>query len=252
MNNKKKLLIAGASTLGVAIVGLGAYAYFSDSDSETVGGTVGTVDIEASNAVLKHYYGVDADGNPVEIDINNINPGDNDPDQPGSPSRPGTDHELSFDIENAGTKSVITRSKITVTAKDKSGNDIDSDELMNIILSEKLTADARLVKLAPDADLTTDTSLTYVVGGLTDRGLVDVLNGIGTGAETEAGVTVTSMTKTFDIGLEKEVGSDAKSVLEGATITFTVEVQAMQYRNTADDDWDTLTITSVTMGGQEG
>ena len=60
------------------------------------------------------------------------------------------------------------------------------------------------------------------------------------------------MTKTFDIGLEKEVGTLARSVLEGATITFTVEVQAMQYRNTADSDWETLSITAVDMGGQEG
>ena len=245
MNNKKKLLIAGASTLGVAIVGLGAYAYFSDKDSETVDGTVGTVDITATDATLSHTY------NGQEAP-DNINPGDNDPDQPNdpdNPSRPGTDHELSFDINNLGSKSVITRSKITVTAEDRDGNAITAADLINIILSEKTDSDNyTLAKLAPLAYEADDEELVYIVGGTSDRGLVDVLNGVGDNAETEANVTATSMTKTFDIGLEKEVGTTARSVLEGATITFTVEVQAMQYRNTADSDWETLSITAVDMG----
>ena len=246
MNNKKKLLIAGASTLGVAIVGFGAYAYFSDKDSETVNGTVGTVDITATDAVLSHTY----NGQKAP---DNINPGDNDPDQPGTPSRPGTDHELSFDINNLGSKSVITRSKITVTAEDRDGNAISAADLINIILSEKTDADNYVIsKLAPLTYDAADEKLVYIVGGTSDRGLVDVLNGVGDNAERETGVDVTSMTKTFDIGLEKEVGTTARSVLEGATITFTVEVQAMQYRNTADSDWETLSITAVDMGGQEG
>ena len=246
MNNKKKLLIAGASTLGVAIVGFGAYAYFSDKDSETVNGTVGTVDITATDAVLSHTY----NGQKAP---DNINPGDNDPEQPGTPSRPGTDHEQSFDINNLGSKSDITRSKITLTAKDRDGHAITAADLINIILSEK-TADENytLTKLAPLAYEADDEELVYIVGGTSDRGLVDVLNGVGDNAETETNVTATSMTKTFDIGLEKEVGTTARSVLEGATITFTVEVQAMQYRNTADSDWETLSITAVDMGGQEG
>lgn len=247
MNNKKKLLIAGASTLGVALVGFGAYAYFSDKDSETVNGTVGTVDITATDAVLSHTY------NGQEAP-DNINPGDNDPEQGNEEGRrDGTDHELSFDINNLGSKSVITRSKITVTAKDRDGRAITAADLMNIILSEKTdAADYVLTKLAPVADEGTATSLVYIVGGTSDRGLVDVLNGVGDNAELEADVDVTSITKTFDIGLEKEVGTTARSVLEGATITFTVEVQAMQYRNTADSDWETLSITAVDMGGQEG
>ena len=243
MNNKKKLMIAGASTLGVALVGLGAYAYFSDKDSETVNGTVGTVDITASNAVLSHTY------NGAEAP-NNINPGDNDPEQGNEEGRRGgTDHELSFDIDNVGSKSVITRSKITVTAVDRDGEAISAADLINIILSEK-TADENytLTKLAPLAYEAADDKLVYIVGGTSDRGLVDVLNGVGGNAELETGVTATSMTKTFDIGLEKEVGTTARSVLEGATITFTVEVQAMQYRNTADSDWATLSITAVDMG----
>ena len=297
MNNKKKLAVAGVSTLGVAVVGLGAYAYFSDNATDQTSGTVGTVDIGVDTPVINHYYeGVKAP--------NNLNPGDNqnetperpdptpedpdnpnytDPDDPNSPDydpenigdRHGTDHELSFTITNSGTKSVMTRTKITVTAKDKNGQDITADHLINIILSEqtakkevegagylpdadeygRLTAkDYFIVKETPEAYEATDTSLLYVIGG---NRAFDVLDGVGEGAELEtvndiadnnnANDQILWVKKTFDIGLDKAVGTDAASPLEGATITFTVEVQAMQYRNTSASDWETLSINKVDM-----
>ena len=65
-----------------------------------------------------------------------------------------------------------------------------------------------------------------------------MLNGSGDNAETETVSSTTSLNKTFDIGLEKEVTPE--SPLMGANLTFKVEVQAMQYRNTGDNDWNTI------------
>ena len=41
MKNNKKLAIAGASALGLAVVGFGAFAFFSDSSEQNTDGTVG-------------------------------------------------------------------------------------------------------------------------------------------------------------------------------------------------------------------
>lgn len=255
MNNKKKILIASTATLGCAVVALGAYAYFSDQESETSTGTVGTVDITTTDPTFTHTYN-------GQTAPNNINPGDNDPgnhpdDDPDDPSRDGTDHELSFTVSNAGTKSVITRTKITVEAVDEEGEPITADILKHIILSEKLDDDDVVTTesvLTPESYEDTDTELLYIVGGYEkegddERGKIDIMNGVGDNAEIEQDVTATSITKTFDVGLEKIVGTnneDATNALEGATITFTIEVQAMQYRNTNNADWETLSINQVT------
>ena len=57
MNNKKKLLIASASTLGLAAIGLGAFAYFNDSADLEATATVGTVDVSATGS-LAHSGGL--------------------------------------------------------------------------------------------------------------------------------------------------------------------------------------------------
>ena len=46
-NNNKKLAIAGVSALGLAAVGFGAFAFFSDSSEQNTDGTVGTVDVSS-------------------------------------------------------------------------------------------------------------------------------------------------------------------------------------------------------------
>lgn len=233
MNNKKKLAIAGVSAIGITALGLGTYAYFSDSVENTHTAEVGTVDIEVTNNKLTHSGSLD-----------NMNPGDNDPDVPGT-NRPGTDHELSFTVNNVGNKSVITRTVITVSGTSAAdATPIGTDDLSNIILSEKSTYSANastndsdkstaITKLTPYG--TDDNALVYVIGGARNK---DVLNGSGDNAETETVSSTTSLNKTFDIGLEKEVTPE--SPLMGANLTFKVEVQAMQYRNTGDNDWNTI------------
>ena len=66
MKNNKKLAIAGVSALGLAAVGFGAFAFFSDTAEQDTTGTVGTVDVTNTGK--------------LELDnAGNINPGDEDP-----------------------------------------------------------------------------------------------------------------------------------------------------------------------------
>ena len=237
MNNKKKIMIASASTLGLAVLGLGAFAYFNDSAELDATATVGTVGVTAEGS-LAHTGG-----------LNNLNPGDNDPSVPNN-YRDGSDHELTFEVENTGTKSVMTRAVIKVTGTDADGA-LSETDLLNVILSEKTATTAlddtkspanraSITPLVPTGYNTNE--LVYIVGDTADW----ALNG---SEETETGIAGTSMTKKFDLGLKKEVSAEA---WEGATITITVEVQAMQYRNTGSGEWNTIFTQAYTTGGAPG
>ena len=130
---KKNLIIAGSTTAAVAILGLGAFALFSDN---AVGGTAskaGTVDVELGDVELEN--------------AGNINPGDNDetipetyipdPNDPlykdededgiGDPVViPTTSHDLTFDVSNVGTKSIRTRQTLIVTCE----QEIDGEKVI--------------------------------------------------------------------------------------------------------------------------
>lgn len=241
----KKLLIAGASTAAVGVIALGAFAYFNDNavlDPQTA--TVGTVDVSVTGA-LNHEGG-----------LNNLNPGDNDKDVPTT-YRPGTDHELSFTVTNNGTKSVVTRTVIEVTGS-KPGTTLTASDLLNVIISEKTTATAlgdtsnpanrsSLGRLDPVGYVANENKLIYIIGGTNDVS-DDVLDGTGANAENETingESSKTSMVKTFDIGLDKDVSLEK---FEGATINFNVKVEAMQYRNTGDAEWNTIFEHTYTAG----
>ena len=141
----KKLLIAGASAASLAALGLGAFAFFTDTVEVTKNTQVGTVDITAS-AEIKHtqfkremilsypyvwdgfdvpvteywsYVGpkVKVDEMPLTQDVvknmfedaeDNLNPGDNMM-MEDQTAYPGTDHEIIVNISNEGSKSVQTR-----------------------------------------------------------------------------------------------------------------------------------------------
>lgn len=99
MKNNKKLAIAGVSALGLAAVGFGAFAFFSDKSEQNTEGTVGTVEVSSK-------------GNLTLSNSGNINPGD---EEPGKENRDDTtSHELNFGITNDGTKSIVTRNIIDI------------------------------------------------------------------------------------------------------------------------------------------
>lgn len=119
MKNNKKLAIAGASALGLAVVGFGAFAFFSDSAEQNTDGTVGTVDVSSK-------------GNLTLSNSGNINPGD---EEPGKENRDDTtSHELNFGITNDGTKSIVTRNIIDIMVD--SHYQLEDDGSLHIEISE--------------------------------------------------------------------------------------------------------------------
>ena len=126
MKNKKMATII-ASVLAICVIVGGAFALFQDNAEGAATTTVGNVKV-AVEGNLTHSE-----------DRNNINPGDNDPTQ-NTGYRTGSDHELSFKVDNLGNKSIITRTVIKITGKDAQNKDLTAEVLKNIILSERTVA----------------------------------------------------------------------------------------------------------------
>lgn len=111
MVNKKKIIaVGGVSFAALSAVCAGSFAFFSDTSEKAASATAGLVDISMSDVTIT---------NP-----DNINPGDNDPDNPDG-HRPGTPHDVTFSMTNDGNKSIMTRNVITISVKDTGNNLVD-------------------------------------------------------------------------------------------------------------------------------
>lgn len=241
MRNKKRISIL-AVVLAFAIIFTGAFAFFSDSSMFDDSAKVGTFDIEVIGG-LTHSKG-----------LNNLNPGDNDFTVPEG-NRNGSDHELSFTINNLGSKSAMTRAVISVYGFTRDGQALTEEDLTAFGFAERATS--KTAASDDDSDKRTEISFNdliekhefkdgkaiYIVGNNNDW----VLNGT---EETESVSSSTSLSKTFDVIFAKEIGNPSSyelfSDFEGATIHIDIEVQAIQYRNTGDPVWETIFTESTT------
>jgi len=235
MNKKFKLTVA-ASALALAALAGGAFAFFSDKDEDSTGATAGTVAVQLSGLAMENK--------------GNINPGDNDPNniREDDEVRPGTNHDLSFTVENTGNKSIRTKTEITITLNDPT-LDASVFALYNCIEQEDGTVsrDVEVVKkyyevngqyLSQDEyDALTGnkfcSAVKYVIAG-------DIFDGVGPSNETEELSTV----KVDDKGKAQQsyrysfaMSADAPDEYQGKAPNINVTVYAVQYRNTAVSNW---------------
>lgn len=112
MGKKKKIAAITASiTTAAVLLVAGAFAFFVDKDWTSDVGDVGTVYCNVENLVFTNNE--------------NINPGDYDQEvfkkaaENGSTDtlRSGTEHKITFNVDNVGTKSVMQRNLITITVE---------------------------------------------------------------------------------------------------------------------------------------
>ncbi len=215
--NFKKTLLVGA--LAGAVTLTGVMAYFTDRLNTSVGATAGTVDLA-----------LDANWE----DVTNLNPGDR--------------LDLSYTVQNDGNKSVDVRERIIV--KSSVAMDTDNQAQFEVYASSDVEQDTNgayvpkdgATPVATDADRvvsTDNTSITYNLAEYT-------LNGTGTGAETEDGITETSKDSSYVLVFDRE----AKNAFQGASVNVELVAEAKQHRNTDSDTWDVISTDSITAGGE--
>lgn len=215
--NLKRSLMVGA--LAGAVTLTGVMAYFTDRVDTSAHGTAGTVDLT-----------LDANW----ADVVNLNPGDK--------------IDMDYTIHNDGNKSVDVRERIIV--KSSVAMDTENQAEFEVYAASDVEQDANgayipktdATPIAIDADRVVsadDTSITYELAEYT-------LNGTGTGAETEDGITETSKDSSYVLVFDR----DAKNAFQGATVDVELVAEAKQHRNTGADTWDVVSTDNITAGGE--
>lgn len=251
--NKKIVAIVGATgAAALAVVG-GALALFTDNAKDDTSAQAGTVDIEASGLTLSNDK--------------NINPGDNDPDLPptykpeeGDPQYdpenpdkevpvPTTPHDLTFTIANNGTKSIRTRHTLVLSAKDTEGNYLDARVFQLYENKKELTGKVYVAE--DDTEYVDATAIPEgtLIKAIRYRFTPDIFDGMGSGAEVEDastvkgdGVTAAKKDYTYQLAMDMETPNS----YQGAALSIEAIFEAMQFRNTVQDDWKVVSKDSFT------
>lgn len=233
MKKKQKIgLISAVAVLAVGIVGASTLALFTARTDSDFTAKAGTVEIELDKLDLS---------NPL-----NINPGDNDPNNPEGAVN-GTEHVFSYDVANTGNKSVRTRHTIILNV-DKAGTSEEALDARFLSLLQRgreiedktyILNDGKEVKNI-DGETQLVTAVKYVF-------ISDVMDGEGTdiasGGDAEK-EDLTDVVKEKDGKVEKTYQydfallRDADNMYQGADIHLSVIIEAMQYRNTDEKDWN--------------
>lgn len=239
--NKKIIAACGVSLAATVALVAGTFAFFTDSAEKSTGGTAGKVSIEMTDPALSNS--------------GNINPGDGD--ETVNSERPGTTHDLTFTVTNTGNKSIMTRNVITLSVK-------QGEKFLNAAYySLKVDDTNELVEKYYSVDGETFTKTKPETGDVKYVRYVTTqvaLNGVGANNEVEAsysGVTSDAVTtKAVDSVPHAAVEYDYilkldKNTPDGefelSNLIIDVEVQAMQYRNTTDAEWETLFSDTLTI-----
>lgn len=232
---KKQLIISViAATLCMSLLLASSWALFSDKETGSVQGKAGTVDISLDCLSL---------GNP-----DNINPGDNDPNNPPD-AAPGTPHPLNFNVFNKGNKSVRCRVTIILTVE-KNGAIIDPlvFSIYNRDATGKSTTEAIVKYIITASQPNGVAAASYsqaTHGAATGIKYIlpeSILNGTGTAAEIENGISTTQYDGKFNLVLSRT----ADNFYQGVDVNIQVIAEAMQYRNTNAADWETISNQSIT------
>ena len=239
MNKKQKIFtIAGASFLSVTAIVGSAFALFSDREAQSTSGVAGTIDITASNLSLSNQ--------------GNINPGDNDLDMPKTyvptVALKTTEHDLTFNIKNDGTKSIRTRHTLVVSVKNEDKSFLDARVFSLRDGETELTG-----KVYVDKDNKEYTDVTKIPEGTLIKAIKyrftpDIFDGVGASAEVETDSTVkavngvSSKDYTYKLALDK----DTPNEYQGSTLAIESTFEALQYRNTTQDDWSLVSTKTFT------
>lgn len=230
--NKKTALIIGCASAGAVCLLGGSFAFLHSQKSvapvSAQMGTVGMEDLvinisdksETTSDSLNDIY-LDSNGN-----LKNLNPGDIIP--------------IDFTVTNDGNKSVIEKSYVYLIFNNgqTSGSPTDNvyGDYSNFIdmvsvldeKGEKVNVTSGVYKVGDNA------SFKALRFEIPENGTI--LNGTGANAETETGVTSSSATHKFKV----KFGVDANVHTQNQSMQIKIFTQAMQYRNTGNNDMSSL------------
>jgi len=228
--NKKIALIACSVVAAVAVLTAGTLALFTARTDGNFSAKAGTVTVALGDISLSNSQ--------------NVNPGDNDPNNPNGATG-GTAHKLTYDISNNGSKSIRTRQTIILSVKNASDvASLDARYLALYNSGRELTG--KTYVLTDNREVTSLNAsdkvkaIKYVfIGDIFDGKGVDINKGGDAEKESVSNVVTQGANGqvvkgyTYDFALLRTAGNE----YQGCNIDATITVEAMQYRNTDVSDW---------------
>lgn len=215
MKKPKKIMALVLALATVAALAVGTFAFFTDRIQAQAKATAGTLELALTDI---------ATGSSTKM-------------------RPGNGCTVDFTLSNLGNKSadvkevLVLRSPVAMTA---GAEEFDLYLASDVTLAAdgKVTVKAGKSPVAARAVSTDRMSITYTIDQFT-------LNGTGTAAETESGVTSNAKTSAYVLVFKNTAGNSFQNI----TVTLDYMAQAKQHRNTNSDTWTTLMTKTIEFAG---
>lgn len=226
--NKKIALIACSLVAAITVLTASTLALFTARTDGKFSAKAGTVNIKLDDLFISNSA--------------NVNPGDNDPSNP-SGAASGTEHKLTYDVYNTGSKSIRTRQTIILTIG-SGQNLLDARHLALFKSGREISTKTYILQNGSEVS---SVSTKDKVKAVKYVFISDVFDGKGTDikkggdAEKESVSNVVKQntsgdvmkTYSYDFALLRTAGNE----YQGCDIQASVTIEAMQYRNTDVSDW---------------
>lgn len=231
-------------SVAAAAVAAGSLAMFNASTESSVVAATGTVQIELSEVELSNFK--------------NINPGDNDPTVPKEASK-GTSHKVSYSVTNMGTKSIQTRQTILLTATPNgSKKDLIDARYLKLYDGKKeledktyILSNGKEVTKLKDGQKVIAVKYTFFSDSFNGSENAYVVKREDPESEEEYYIieredgtddAFVAADDNGDVSQDYEFDfcllDSAPNDYQGAKFNIYVAVEALQYRNSLEEDWD--------------
>lgn len=216
MKKPKKILALVLALATVAALAVGTFAFFTDRIQANATATAGT----------------------LELALTDIATGKN------TKMKPGTGCTVDFTLTNLGNKSadvrevLVLRSPVAMTAGAATEFDLYKASDVTLDASGKVTVKEGKSPVATRVVAQNAKSITYTIDQFT-------LNGTGTAAESENGVTSNAKSSAYVLVFKNTAGNAFQDI----TVTLDYIAQAKQHRNTNDATWATVLTETINFAG---
>lgn len=216
MKKPKKILALVLALATVAALAVGTFAFFTDRVQAKAEATAGTLELALTDIRT---------GNNVKM-------------------KPGTGCTVDFTLSNLGNKSadvkeiLVLRSPVAMTAGAATEFDLYKASDVTLDADGKYTIKTGAQPVAVRSVSTDKKSISYTIDQF-------ILNGTGTAAETENGVTSNAKSSAYVLVFKNTAGNAFQDI----TVTLDYMAQAKQHRNTNDATWTDIMSETITFAG---
>lgn len=216
---RKRISVALAVVCCLSLI-VGSFAFFTDHETHEASAAAGNIDLVFTDVSAAGTHNVDSQTNAQdEVWTNGI---------ASAIVNPGDTFDMSYTLENEGTKSIDVRQQLTVTVTDK------NDDAMNLTenAEDGTVENDYQYFLTFAAELGAIVDESKAAQGILVYTLPDIiLNGSAEDESAEGGVA----TQDYDVFLTFE--RLAKNAFMDSNVTVKLDIQAKQHRNTTDADF---------------